>query len=855
MSFGKKTISRFFLCFLVFWAINGLAQEAVTQSMVDYGEPEEYEIGEVKITGANYSDENAIRVVTGLRTGKKITIPGPDITKAIKALWKQKLFTDIQIVKEKVIGDVVFLEIILTERPRLAKYTYKGAKKVNHEDLNELLEPYLLRGGIVTEATKINAKTAIENFYIKKGYLDVKVTPVEQVENVERNTIQLEFQIERNEKIKVEDITFSGVTNTSAKRLRKAMENTKRRKKFLTASKFIEEDYNADKRSIIDYYNTIGFRDARIISDSIWRNEDGKLFVHMNLEEGDRYYFRNITWKGNSIYTDEALADRLGIKRGDVYNQELLEQRLRFSLDGRDVSSLYMDNGYLFFQVDPTEIAIENDSIDLEMRIFEGPQATIDRVIIKGNDRTHEHVIRRAVRTKPGEKFSRAELIRSQREIINLGYFNQESLEVNTPVNANRGTVDIEYVVEEKSSDQLELSAGYQPSTAFYRGGLIGTLGVTFNNFSLRNVTNRKAWSPLPQGDGQKVSIRAQTNGKYYQSYNFSFTEPWLGGKKPNSFTLAGFFTQNASFFNISNTFSISQLTVGLGSRMKWPDDNFVANTTLNLQNIKLNNFAGIFILPSGRSISTGQFHNFYLQQTFGRSTIADPIFPREGSNISLTLQVTPPYSLFTNKDYSELGVQELYKFVEYHKWRFNAEWYEGIVGKLVIKASAKIGMIGFFNRDIGDSPFERFEFAAEPLATQYTITGKDQIGFRGYENTDFPEQVGLNQNGSEVVGGASIFNKFSLELRYPVSLNPSSTIFVLGFVDGGNVFNSFRTYNPFDMKRSAGLGLRVFLPMFGLLGFDYGIGFDKPEILNKPEGYKWTELAKFRVILGFEPE
>ncbi|MDH3651728.1 MAG: outer membrane protein assembly factor BamA, partial [Saprospiraceae bacterium] len=337
--------------------------------------------------------------------------------------------------------------------------------------------------------------------------------------------------------------------------------------------------------------------------------------------------------------------------------------------------------------------------------------------------------------------------------------------------------------------------------------------------------------------------------------YNFSFTEPWLGGKKPNSFTLAGFFTQNASFFNISNTFSIAQLTVGLGSRMKWPDDNFVANTTLNLQNIELNSFAGIFILPNGTSISTGQFHNFFLQQTFGRSTVADPIFPREGSNISLTLQITPPYSLFSNKSYNDLEPGELYKFVEYHKWRFNAEWYEGVWGKLVLKASAKIGMIGFYNKDIGDSPFERFEFAAEPLATQYTITGKDQIGFRGYDNTDFPEQVGLNSAGTEVVGGASIFNKFSLELRYPISLNPSSTIFVLGFVDGGNIFNSFRTYNPFDMKRSAGLGLRVFLPMFGLLGFDYGVGFDKPEILNNPEGYKWTELAKFRVILGFEPE
>lgn len=821
------------------------------REQVNYSDKKEYEIGEVKITGANFSDENAILIVSGLKKGKKITIPGDDIKRAIQNLWRQKLFTDIEIILEKVIGDVVFLEIILQERPRLSRYTYSGIKKLYEEDLNTLLKPFLLRGGIVTDATKVNSITAIKNFFIKKGYLDVEVEAIEKPEGQLKNAIVLEFAIDRNERIKVQDIAMTGNEAASDKKLRKQMKNTKLKRRFLASSKFIKDDYETDKKSIIDYYNTIGYRDARIVSDTFWRDADGKLYLGMNIEEGRRYYFRDITWKGNSIYEDEILKDRLGINKGDVYNQELLDQRLSFSLDGRDVSSLYMDNGYLFFRADPIEVAIENDSIDLEMRIFEGPQANIDRVVVGGNDRTHEHVIRRELRTKPGAKFSRQELIRSQRQIINLGYFNPENIGMNTPVNPNRGTVDIEYQVEEKSSDQLELSAGYQPSNAFYRGGLIGTLGVTFNNFSLRNLRNRKAWKPLPQGDGQKVSLRAQTNGQYYQSYNFSFTDPWLGGKKPNSFTLAGFYTKNSRYL-IDQTLSIAQISIGLGSRLNWPDDNFITNSTINLQTIALNDFAGIFFLPNGTGIANGKFNNFFFQQTLARSTVAEPIFPKDGSTFSLTLQLTPPYSLISGKDYSDLTPQEFYQFIEYHKWKFNAEWYHTVIGKLVLKASAKMGMLGFYNKKVGDSPFERFEFAAEPLATQYTITGRDQIYFRGYENTDFPAQ--LDRSG-QIIGGASIYNKFSLELRYPVSLNPSSTIYLLAFADAGNAWNRFRDYNPFDLRRAAGLGLRVFLPMFGTLGFDYGLGFDKPDVLNHPDGYKWSDLGKFQVILGFEPE
>ncbi len=825
---------------------------------VDYGEPTMYEIGDVKIKGANFSDENAIRIVSGLKKGDKVTIPGPEIKRAVQNLWRQKLFTDIHIVQEKVIGDVVFLEIILQERPRLSRHIFTGIKKVNEEELNTLIKPFLLRGGIVTDATKVNTITAIKNFYVKKGYLDAEVRAIEKAEEKVKNAIVLEFAVDRKERIKVDDIIINGNDAVKDKRLRKEMKNTKWRKRFLASSKFIRDDYNTDKKSIIDYYNTIGYRDAIITKDTFWRDAEGRLFLSMDIDEGNRYYFRNITWKGNSIYDDERLRQRLQIKAGDVYNQEKLNERLSFSMDGSDVSSLYMDNGYLFFRVDPIEVAIDGDSIDLEMRIFEGPQATIDRVAIVGNDRTHEHVIRRELRTKPGEKFSRAELIRSQRQIINLGYFDPETIGMNTPVNPNRGTVDIEYVVEEKSSDQLELSAGYQPSNFFYRGGLIGTLGVTFNNFSLRNLTNGKAWKPLPQGDGQKLSIRAQTSGQYYQSYNFSFTDPWLGGKKPNSFTLAGYFTQNSRFFQTDQTFSIGQISLGLGSRLVWPDDNFITNSTINLQTISLNDFSNIFFLPSGQQITNGKFRNFYFQQTFGRTTVVEPIFPKDGASFTLTMQLTPPYSLLNNKNYDGLDPAEYYRFIEYHKWKFNAEWYHTVVGKMVVKVAAKMGFLGFYNREVGQSPFERFEFAAEPLATQYTITGRDQIYFRGYDSqptergADFPAQ--LDPSG-RIIGGASIYNKFSMELRYPISLNPSSTIFVTAFADAGNAWNRFRDYDPFNLKRAVGMGLRVFLPMFGTLGFDYGIGFDKPYIINDPDGYKWTDLGKFQVILGFEPE
>lgn len=837
------------ICFVCLSPFFLAAQVADTIGVMSYGEPKDFEIGGITVVGANFSDDNAIIGVTGLKVGEKIRIPGPEIPKAIKALWKLRLFTDVRVIQEKIIGDVIFLEVHLQERPRLSRHTYRGVKKSNQDDLNDEVNRFLLKGGIVTENIKVNSAEAIEDFFVDKGFLDVKVAVQEQPDTARINSVLLVFDVDRGSRVKIDDITFTGNTSVTAKKLRKQMKNTKRKRKIFASSKLIKDEFEEDKNKVIAFYNKLGYRDAQIKNDSIWRNENGRVMINLDINEGSQYYFRNITWKGNTIYETEALQGILGINKGDIYNQELLETRLRFSQDGRDVSTQYMDNGYLFFQVDPAEVAIDGDSIDLEIRIFEGPQATIDKVVIAGNDRTHEHVIRRELRTRPGSKFSRSDIIRSQREIVNLGYFNPEALGINTPVNPNRGTVDIEYTVEEKPSDQLELSAGWG---GFRR--VIGTLGVSFNNFSLRNMFKGEAWRPLPQGDGQRLSIRAQTNGEFYQSYNVSLTEPWLGGRKPNAFTVAGFYNR---FAFTGQSFDISQISVSLGTRLRWPDDNFISSTAINIQALNLNNWTN-FRTDDGTIVNSGSFNNFSLKQTIARTTVSDPLFPANGSKISLSVQLTPPYSIFKqNTNFAEQTPEERFRWLEYHKWRFDAEWYTTLAGgndpssnagKLVLKAQAKIGILGFYNRDIGTSPFERFQVGGDGINNQqFGFAGVDIISMRGYEENQI--EANLDPNGTSATVPTPVFDKFTLELRYPLSVNPSSTIYVLAFAQGGNTWRSLRDFNPFDLKRSVGMGLRVFLPMFGTIGFDYGLGFDKPgaRTLNN--------LGDFNIVLGFEPE
>ncbi|TNE61574.1 MAG: outer membrane protein assembly factor BamA [Bacteroidetes bacterium] len=829
-------------------AITAQAPVDTLPPVLSYEQPKDYEIGGVRVTGAEYSDPQALIAIAGFRVGNTIRIPGAAVSKAVKALWNLRLFTDVQIIRERTQGDVVFLEIIVKELPRYTRHSYTGVKKNKHDDLNGVVTKFIQKGAILTENAKSSLKYGLEEYYIKKGFLnanvDIKVEPDERA----TNAVKLEFVVNPGKRVKIQDIRFVGNTSVKSRTLRKQMKNTARKRKLFKKSKLVSDEYDEDKYAIEDYYNTIGFRDARIVGDSIWRNSKGEVVLQITLEEGIRYYFRNITWKGNTIYDTQFLDQVLGISKGDIYNQELLETRLQFSQDGRDISSLYLDNGYLFFRVDPVETSIDNDSIDLELRIYEGPQATIDRVVIKGNDRTHEHVIRRELFTRPGEKFSRSDIIRSQRQIVNLGYFNPETLNINTPVNPDRGTVDIEYIVEEKPSDQLELSAGYQPRTAFTRGGVIGTLGVTFNNFSVRNIRNKEAWNPLPQGDGQRFSIRGQTSGQNFQSYNASFTEPWLGGKKPNSLTVAGFYNRFAYGFEGSSTYQkldIIQGTIGFGTRLKWPDDNFIFRADMDIQTLRLNNWTG-FRDDEGRVVTQGIYHNYNIGLTLARNSINDPIFPKNGSLLSLKVQATPPYSWFRDDAfYDSDDVQNIYRYVEYVKWRLDAEWYTTLVGKLVLKTQAKIGILDQWSDRTGLSPFERFELGGDGLNNQnFGLNGRDIISMRGYEVADIM---------SPFPGGAGVFNKYTVELRYPISLNPQSTIFVTAFAQGGNAWQTARDFNPFDLRRSAGFGLRVFLPMFGTLGFDYGFGFDKPGLINT--GAKWTEFAKFNIVLGFEPD
>ena len=838
------------LCYLL-TGLTGLAAQGTDSldlPVYDYSNPAEYEIGAIKVDGAFFAEQNAIIGVTGLSVGDKVRIPGPDIPRAIKNLWRLRLFTDVRIEQEKTIGDVIFLTVRVQERPRFLRHSYEGVKQGKHEDLNEIVNGYIVRGGIVTEDAKVNAAEGVRAYFVEKGFLDTEVDVREIADTTRANSVRLVFDVDQRKKVKIQAVNFTGNTAVADKKLRKQMKETNQKSKLFKSSKFQPAEYKVDKQAVVDYYNTLGYRDARILNDSIYREADGDLVIDINVNEGNQYFFRNIAWKGNSIYDDETLERVLGVTKGDIYNQAELQERLSFSQTNSDVSSLYMDNGYLFFNVDPIEVAIEGDSIDLEMRIFEGPQATIDKVVINGNDRTHEHVIRREVFTRPGQKFSRSDIIRSQRQIIGLGYFNQEALGIETPVNPDRGTVDIIYTVEEKPSDQLELSAGWGG-----RQGIIGTLGVTFNNFSLRNVFNKEAWHPLPQGDGQRLSLRAQTNGRFFQSYNVSLTEPWLGGKRPTSLTVAGFYNKyDIGSDAVPNKLVIQQAAVTFGTRLRWPDDNFVFRAGLNIQTLELQGWGQSFRTDEGLQIRTGNFNNFSAQFTLARTTATDPIFPKEGSNIELTLKITPPYRDLglVNDDPEQIAADPAaaYRYLEYHKWRLNADWYTPLVGKFVLKTQMKIGFLGAYNDAFGVSPFERFELGGDGINNQQAqFAGVDIISLRGYEALELPNNRVPGTNG---VTATPIFSKYTAEVRYPISLNPSSTIFVLAFAQGGNAWRSARDFNPFDLRRSVGLGARVFLPMFGTLGFDWGYGFDKD-----PATSENGNLTTFNIILGFEPE
>jgi len=865
--------------FLVTCSYYVVAQVGPKDKVISYSSPTEYIIGGITVSGVKFLDPDILITLAGLKIGDRITIPGDQMSKTIRNLWDQGLFTNVEIKITKTIGTRIFLDIALQERPRLSKFAIKGVKKSEADDIREKIN--LVKGKVVTENTKNNVTVTIKNFYKEKGYSNATVRIDEIHDSTLRNSVILEFNIDKGKKVKIESITITGNEILSDSKIKKQLKETREMPRLglsqifnlrnirnelkgvkamevlenlapskfgkyaakysnpniFKSSKFDRTKYEADKVKLIDYYNTKGYKDAVITFDTVY-TVGKNLRIDIDIKEGRQYYFRNITWKGNTKYPTESLQKILGIKKGDIYNSAVLDEKLFMSQNSADVSSLYMDDGYLFFQITPVEIAIEGDSVDLEIRIYEGPQATINEVRIYGNTKTKEYVIRRELRTIPGNKFSRSDLIRSQREVIALGYFDQEQMDVRPIPNPENGTVDIEYHVVEKSSDQLELSAGWGG-----RGrGVVGTVGVNFTNFSLQNMFKKGTWSPLPTGDGQRFSLRVQTNGKLFQSYNVSFTEPWIGGKKPNSFTLSYAHTRYANLNGnreVTGKFITNGVSAGLGKRLKWPDDYFTLQTLANFQFYTLGNW------PSGSFIfSDGVANNFSLQFILSRNSLDQMLFPRSGSNVSFSLQLTPPYSLFSDKDYATLGISEKYKWIEYHKWKLDFEWFIPLTkGKnpLVLRTRAKFGIMGMYNKAIGYSPFERFELGGDGLAN-FNFVGREIISMRGYDPITPAE-------------GAPIYNKFGMELRFPLSLNPSATIFVLGFVEGANYYTDIKEYNPFDIRKSAGLGLRIFLPMFGLLGFDYGIGFDKNLGPSNNAGDYLGKYARFNIVLGMEPQ
>jgi outer membrane protein insertion porin family len=908
---NSKLTAAIFLLFILFfnptrtWAQEGnnSSQKSALEAIFESRNPQEYILGQITVTGNKRYDNALVISISGLNPGDKIIIPGGDqFSRAIQNIWKQNLFADIEIFLTKITGNKIDVEIAVTERPGLNNFELRGIKKSEQDELKD--KTLLTRGRPITENMKRTAEEAIRKFYKEKAFINLDIVITERPVKGLNNSSDLIFDITKGKKVKVNKVSIYGNENAEELKVKKQLKGTKEmtritlfpkidssaygvnkmpsskeflknrgylfpsrikefidpyfRFKLFSSAKFNEEKYREDKEKIIAYYNSLGYRDAFIEKDTMYYGGNGNLNIDIKVNEGRQYRFGDITWKGNTKYSDSVLTFLLGIEKGDIYNLETLEKKLgkQLSPEGGDISGLYMDDGYLFFRIEPIEKRVYNDTIDFEIQLMEGPQATIKNVRITGNDKTKEYVIRRELRTVPGEKFSRADLIRSQREIANLNYFNQENIGISPQPNQDDGTVDINYSVEEKSSDQLELSAGWGGGI-----GLTGTLGVSFNNFSIKNIFDKKAWDPLPTGDGQKLSLRMQSNGRAFRSYNFSFTEPWLGGKRRNPFTISFFNTKFSNAFD-PNTFTFSRarsdssflkntgVTIALGRQLKWPDDFFSLTTALNYTNYRLRNYQALGFAGLNNVTS----HNINLKLTLQRYSLDQPTFPRQGSNFMLSVQATPPYSLF-NSNIEKSG--DPYKLVEYHKWRFNGEWYVPI-GKafgaeknkqFVLKFAAKYGFMGRYNKNMPLSPFERFQVGDAGLTNNFGVLGYDIIAHRGYPVYE-SSNPRVNPDQQQANEFFTIFNKYTLELRFPFSTNPSSTIYGLTFFEAANGWFNFKEYNPFQLRRSAGVGMRFFLPMFGLLGFDYGIGFDRFQ-----PGGRLRDAARFTFMLGFEPE
>lgn len=832
----KKFLYLSFLILGLNYAAKAQISPSSTLEVLDYANPRTFEIGGITITGTQNLDHSALKAIAGLQVGQAVLVPGDQISNSIKNLWEQELFTDIEISVTKIQGELIFLNIDVEERPRLSKFRFKGIRKGQQESLRDDIR--LIRGKVITPNLINNTKKIVKNYYVDKGYYNTEVDIIEEPDTTLRNNTIVTIKIKKNNRIKVKDINISGNSALTEKQVLRSLKNTKRKRfiRIFKASKYIKSDFELDQQTLIAKYNAKGYRDARITFDSVYQVSNSRVSIDLKVNEGKKYYFGEIDWIGNTKFSNEELDRILGIKKGDLFNQDLFDQRIFQDPNGRDISSLYLDDGYLFFQPNVVETEVRGDTIDFEIRLREGRQARINKVTIVGNTKTNDHVIRREIRTNPGDLFSRADIIRTQRELIQLGYFNQEKLGVNPVPDQASGTVDIEYVVEEQPSDQVELSGGWGG------GRVVGSLGLSFNNFSARNIFKKEAWRPLPAGDGQRLSLRAQTNGQFFQSYNISFTEPWLGGRKPNSLSITGFYSKqtNGAPRTISDgdgnsiinparqALGITGVSIGLGKRLTVPDDFFTLYNEVSFQYYDLQNW-GNFIF------GTGFANNLSFKTILSRNSIDAPIYPRSGSQTSLSLQWTPPYSLFDGKDsYEGISNQERYRFVEFHKWKFNSSWFSALTEKLVFNAKVGFGYLGSYNDDLGQSPFERFYLGGDGLSG-FNLDGSEIIALRGYADRALSPSI-----------GASIVSKYTMEIRYPLSLNPTTTIYGLAFAEAGNSWSDFSNFSPFEVRKAAGVGVRIYMPFFGLLGLDWGYRLDEIPGVTDP-----TQKTEFHFTIG----
>ncbi|WP_303312410.1 outer membrane protein assembly factor BamA [Hymenobacter sp. BT730] len=855
------TSIRVFSLLTFLLAYSWLATPAFAQNAPAAPEPQRYQVGGITFTGTRYLDPNTLVGITGLKIGDPVSIPGEEIGKAIRKLWDQGIVGDVSVGIDRIEGTRVFLVFDVKERPRLSNFVFTGIGKTQADDVKAKIK--LIRGKVVTDALLSNTREQVRKFFTNKGFLNAKVDVTQRPDSTLPNSVVLVFAVNRGARVHISDITFLGNSALKDGKLKGQMKKTKEKKfyKFLNAGKFQRKEFEEDKEKVIEYYNSQGYRDAIILSDSLittaqsrsyhWLGtENGKFGIHkttvqdvdklalqIRVDEGPKYYFRNITWAGNYLYDNKTLASVLGIKEGSVYSKETLDKRLNYNPAGQDITSLYMNDGYLFFSIDPIETKVEGDSIDIEMRINEGVQARIKDINIAGNTKTSDHVIRRELRTLPGEKFNRELLIRSQREISSLGYFDPEKVGINPVPNQADGTVDINYTVEEKPSDQITLSGGWGGYAGF-----IGTVGLVFNNFSLRKAGDLRNWRPVPAGDGQRLALNIQANGLQYQAYSFSFTEPWLGGRKRNSLSVS----LNKSIQRVGTNFDVktgssikvNSASVSLGRYLRWPDDYFSLSNSLSVSQYKLNNYTYLQGFQNG----TGNANNITLNTTLSRNSTDNPTYTRRGSALSLSVNLTPPYSAFKG---AHPNVNE---WVEFHKWMFDASWFTPIIGKLVLNTRAHFGFIGTYNSSRPIGPFERFKLGGSGMASGGSsnfLVGTEYVGLRGYDD---PNEVNAIQSPNS--SGGVAYNKYVMELRYPVSLNPAATVYILSFAEAGNAVERYSEYNPYKLYRSVGVGARVFMSAFGLLGFDYGYGLDTvPRYPGVTQGTQ--DKGHFHFIIG----